>query len=249
MSSKSNNIKVIVPFYNPGVFLDNCVASVMSQKYDNFQVIFVDDCSTDGSFEKLPDDSRCIKIRNTVRKTALENLHNAIMDYCDPNDICVTVDGDDWLSSKNVLSYINEQYNTHDCWVMYGNATWTDGRRGFASAYSPEEFRNVRKAPFRVSHIRTFRAGVYHKILEQDPTFSCLKDSGGNFYRSSYDTAMMFPIMELAGLSKILFNDTILYVYNRNNPISDDKVDQALQTSVHVEVSNKKPLKQIISYE
>ena len=50
----SNRIVVVTPFYNPGEFLEKCVASLMSQKYDNFKVIFVDDCSTDGSFDKLP---------------------------------------------------------------------------------------------------------------------------------------------------------------------------------------------------
>jgi len=245
-----NRIVVITPFYNPGDFLENCVASLVSQKYDNFKIIFIDDASTDSSFDKLPkDDSRVTIIKNEVRKTALENLHNAIMNYCDADDIVVLVDGDDWLSNKNVLSYINETYNKTDCWIMYGQANWTDGRRGFASEYSKEEFSNIRKSPFRVSHLRTFRAGIYQKIQEQDTDFACMKDSSGEFYKMTYDVAIMFPILEMSGPDKVIFNDTILYIYNRNNPISDDRVNQALQTGIHVELSNKKSFNKIENYK
>lgn len=246
----NNKIKIITPFYNPGDFLETCISTVMSQKYDNYQVIFVDDCSTDGSYEKLPkDDPRAIVIKNQTRKTALENIHNAIMHYCDPDDIVLLVDGDDWLPNKGVLSYVDNFYKTHDCWIMYGQAMWTDGRRGFASTYDEESFKNLRKSPFRVSHLRTFRAGLYHKIQEQDPTFSCMKDKNGEFYRMTYDVAIMFPIMEMAGLEKTKFNDSTLYIYNRSNPISDDRVNQQLQWDIHKEISDKQKFKQIQSYK
>jgi glycosyltransferase involved in cell wall biosynthesis len=245
-----NKIKIITPFYNPGEFVEICFNTLMSQKYDNFQVIFVDDCSTDGFFDKLPkDDARAIVVRNETRKTALENIHDAIMNHCDPDDIVVLVDGDDWLPNKNVLSYINDCYNNKDCWIMYGQASWTDGRRGCASQYSEEEFKNLRKSPFRVSHIRTFRAGLYQKIKEQDPNFSCMKDKDGNFYRMTYDVAIMFPIMEMAGFDKVVFNDTITYIYNRSNPISDDRVNQQLQWDIHAEISNKKVFNKIEDYK
>lgn len=245
-----NRLVVITPFYNPGEFLEQCVATLMSQSYDNFHVVFIDDASTDGSFDKLPkDDARVTLIKNDVRKTALENLHNAILNNCEADDIVVFIDGDDWLPNKKVLSYINDFYVSNDCWIMYGQSSWTDGRRGFASAYSEEEFKNLRTGPFKVSHIRSFRAGLYHKIAEQDPGFSSLKDVNGDFYKMTYDVAIMFPIMEMAGFDKVKFNDTILYTYNRGNPISDDRVNQALQTGIHMEISKKTVFRQIESYK
>lgn len=246
----NNKIVVITPFYNPGEFLETCVATLTSQRYDNFKIVFVDDCSTDGSYDKLPkEDSRVVIVKNDTRKTALENIHDAIMNHCEPDDIVALVDGDDWLPNKKTLSFINDFYNQNDCWIMYGQASWTDGRRGFASVYPENEFTNLRKSPFRVSHIRTFRAGLYQKIKEQDPNFNCMKDVDGNFYRMTYDVAIMFPIMEMAGYEKTKFNDEILYIYNRSNPISDDRVNQQLQWSIHNEISNKKPFTKIENYK
>lgn len=241
-----NKIKIITPFYNPGEFLENCVSTLMTQKYDDFKVIFIDDCSNDGSYELLPhSNDKAIIIRNETRKTALENIHDAIMNHCDPEDIVVLVDGDDWLPNKNVLSYINDFYNNNNCWIMYGQANWTDGRRGFASSYSIEEFENIRNSPFRVSHLRTFKAGLYHNIKNQDENFSCLKDNNGDFYKMTYDVAIMFPILEMAGSERVKFNDTILYIYNRSNPISDDRVNQQLQWDIHKEISLKNKFNKI----
>jgi len=122
--------------------------------------------------------------------------------------------------------------------------------RGIARPYeSEEEFNRMRHKPFYISHIRCFRAGLYQNIEKQDPEFKCLKDvNTGEFYKMTYDVAIMYPIMEMAGFDKTKYNDTILYIYNRENPISDDKVNQALQTSIHREINGKPPFSRIKSY-
>ena len=48
-------VSVIVPVYNPGLYLDRCVDSVLGQSLDetDYEAIFVDDGSTDGSPARL----------------------------------------------------------------------------------------------------------------------------------------------------------------------------------------------------
>ena len=48
--SKINNplISIIIPVYNAAHYLDECIASVIRQKYESFELILVDDGSTDG---------------------------------------------------------------------------------------------------------------------------------------------------------------------------------------------------------
>lgn len=246
---KNNPIKVITPFYNAGKFLLKNVRVSTTQRYDNYKIIFIDDCSTDGSWAKIPkNDDRVIAIRNEERKTALENIHDAVMNHCDPEDIVVLMDGDDWFPTRNVLAEVNEFYNDQNCWVSYGQATWTNGQRGFAKPYTFDQFHDLRNSPFLVSHLRTFRAGLYHQIADQDENFSCLKDSEGNFYRMTYDVAIMYPLMEMAGFNKVKYCNKIWYVYNRDNPISDDKVNQQLQWDIHKEINQKKPFRQVQDY-
>ncbi len=278
-----NKIKIIVPFYNPGKFLDRCVNSLLTQDYENFEILFIDDCSTDGSFNKIPavkykgdengellkdengepvieykhpllEKTNCQNVlawRSNERRTALPNLHNGIMNFAtNPDDIVVIVDGDDWLFKKDVLSYINKFYNENpECWMMYGSSKWTNGMKCCAREYTEEEFDNLRKSPFKISHIRTFRAGLYAKIAEQDENYSCMKDSNDNWYQMTYDVAMFIPMLEMAGKGHVFYNDTPLYVYNRENPISDDKVNQQLQWNIHAEILKKKHFNRIETYK
>lgn len=279
---KQNKIKVLVPFYNPGDFLDMCINSVLTQDYPNYEVLFIDDCSKDNSYNKIPactykvdesgnpeldengqliilekhpilEKTKCLNViawRASSRATALPNIHNGIMNFCtDPEDIVVILDGDDWLYSKGSLSYINQFYNDNpECWMMYGSSKWTDGRKCCSSAYPEHEFRHLRAAPFRVSHIRTFRAGLYHKIAEQDPSFSCMKDKNGEWYQMTYDVAMFLPMLEMAGFNHVKHNPKPLYIYNRDNPISDDRTNQQLQWDIHAEINQKTPFKSINDY-
>ena len=44
-------ISVIVPLYNARKYLQEAIDSVLSQTFQDFEVIVIDDCSTDGSWE------------------------------------------------------------------------------------------------------------------------------------------------------------------------------------------------------
>jgi len=245
----NNKINVIVPFWNVSSYITNCVNSIITQKYDNFNVIFIDDKSDDNSWDLLPHDNpRVICIKNDVRKTALENIHLAIMNHCEPESIVVICDGDDMLLNKKVLSTINDLYNQYDPWFLYGQAAWSDGRKGIARPITTEQHlinMRTRYDSFYISHIRTFKAGLYHKIKEQDENFNCLKDKNGNYYKITYDVAMCLVLCELAGVEKIHYNDIPLYWYNIGNPLNDHKIDQSAQINVHLEILQKKPFKKI----
>lgn len=46
-------LTIITPFYNSMEFLEIPMNSVLNQTYQNWEYICVDDCSTDGTLEKL----------------------------------------------------------------------------------------------------------------------------------------------------------------------------------------------------
>ena len=107
-----------------------------------------------------------------------------------------------------VASYINDFYNKNkECWMMYGSSKWTDNRPCCAREYTEEEFKNLRKAPFKISHIRTFRAGLYANVAEQDFDFNCMKDKNGEWYKMTYDVAMFLPMLEMAGKEHVFYNE------------------------------------------
>lgn len=253
-----NKITIVTTFFNPGKYFDNCLSSVLNQKYDNFNWCITDDGSTDGTFEKIPNDKRIIKIKNKERAgDALPNLHNMYLNYCDPESIAVCVDGDDFLVNKHVFSHINKLYNEDDKPMMvYGQCRWYNPEerfkrfeeKGLAYPITDDMFKELRNGlswPF--SHIRTFRAKAYHSIKDQDPNYDCLKDKNGEFLISMGDVAVMLPVAEIVGYKNIKYNDKVLYVYNRENELNIDKVHGSsdIQSKNHLEVNSKPKFKQI----
>ena len=245
-------LKIVIPFYNAESYIEKCLLSVLTQKYDNFHIILINDASTDKSDEIIQGylSDKITYIKNETRMGAMYNHQNAVFNFCNPNDIVVQVDGDDMLYNKNVLSYINDVYYLYDCWMMYGQAIYSNGRAGNAKPYlSKEEFENKRNLPFYVSHIRTFRAFAFHEIKNQDENLSCFKDESGNWYDMTCDVAMMYPLMEVCGYERVFYNSKVLYIYNSDNPICDYKIDLEKQERIHKEILNKKPFKQLMYAE
>jgi glycosyltransferase involved in cell wall biosynthesis len=236
----NNHFLIICCFYNASEFIERCVASILYQNYSNYTVLFIDDASTDKSLDLIPNNSKFIKIRNEENKGLLYNYVTYLPIYANQNDIVVVVDGDDALYDLNVLTFLNNYYNEHNCLVTYGQSLWTDGRKGFARPYKEQEFNNLRKNQFLASHLRTFKYTCFKELTNQDPNFDCFKDNNGNFYMMAGDVATMYPIMEIAGFERVKYIDKILYLYNIQNPISDHMKNQQLQWDINNEINNKK---------
>jgi glycosyltransferase involved in cell wall biosynthesis len=247
---KENKLMVLVPFFNAGPFLDKCVQSLAPQDYPNFEVIFIDDASTDECSQfDVPEGLNARIIRNARRRGALYNLHNAIMEHCSTDDIVVCVDGDDWLSSNDALSYINEQYEKYDCWVMYGQYRDSMGFPGLSAPFaSKDDIKTVRKK-WRTSHVKTFRAGLYQSIQQQDAEFACMKDERGRWLTSATDAAIMFPLVEMAEYERVLFSERVLYVYNRSNPLSHHHNGREKQLANWSWLSEQRPFARVQHYQ
>ena len=61
-------ISILMPTYNVERYVEEAVRSILSQAYQNFELIIVDDCSTDDTFEILQnlakEDHRIVLERN-----------------------------------------------------------------------------------------------------------------------------------------------------------------------------------------
>ena len=86
--------------YNGKSFLRNCIESVLNQTYKDFELIMVDDCSTDNSVETIKSykDDRIHLIENK-RKRYNGGSRNVGIDYALNNldfDYFCFLDSDDW---------------------------------------------------------------------------------------------------------------------------------------------------------
>lgn len=107
-------ISVVVPVYNLERLLPRCMNSLLSQTFHNFEIILVDDGSTDGSSALCdkhvathPNIVRCIHKPNG----GLSSARNAGMNAA-KGDYVIFPDPDDWVEPNYLeqLSILQEQY-------------------------------------------------------------------------------------------------------------------------------------------
>ena len=241
----NTHFTVIIPAYNCENWVEWNLKSVLNQKYENYKIIYVDDCSTDQT---------CVIAENTLSKSGVEyeivsnsqnmkalyNLYTQIH-RAENNSVIVTLDGDDALAGTDVFDKLDIFYSTRDCWMTVGSYMQNDNYMIVSPNVTDQYWsQNIRKVPWSFSHLRTFRKELFCKIKKED-----LLDADGHFYKCTFDRAMMYPMVEMCGKEKVGLINDVLYIYNRHNPISVDRVHRYDQLRIEEVVSQKTPYKKV----
>ncbi|MBE5317744.1 glycosyltransferase family 2 protein [Pedobacter sp. MR2016-19] len=207
-------IHIISAFRNASEFIKCNFDSIKSQTYQNYHLHYVDDASNDCSLELIPNKPFISKKINTDRKYALQNILDVLINsqFSDDDIICF-IDADDYLPHKYVLLTLNQVYQQEETMITYGSMQNHNGNRNIGSKYTKSEFQNVRKSPWRVSHMRSFKYSIFKKYLESDPYLHMLKDSDGSILKMPYDMAILFPLMELVEYHQVIFLSHLTYKY------------------------------------
>lgn len=223
---------IVTASYNNSKWYEWNLDSIFNQEYENWRLIYVDDCSPDGTFDLVKgyvqekgQEHRVTLIRNITRRKALANLYYAIW-LCNDREVVIILDGDDALAHNKVLAYLNNVYSDSNVWLTYGQfREYPSGVHGFCEPMPDWVVQKnmFRKYPIAPSHLRTFYAGLFKHIKTEDLFYN------GDFFPMTYDLAMMFPMIEMAREGHFRFIPDILLDYNTSNPINDHKVSKELQ--------------------
>ncbi|MBI5025864.1 MAG: glycosyltransferase family 2 protein [Nitrospirae bacterium] len=100
------SISVIIPNYNKSATIGKCLEAAFSSRYENFEVIAVDDCSTDNSLEvikKFP--CKLIQLKkhsgaSKARNTGAENSRGEVLFFTDSD--CLLKEDALALASKTI---------------------------------------------------------------------------------------------------------------------------------------------------
>lgn len=106
-----DNIKVsvIVPVYNNSKYIGTTLDSIISQDFDSFEIIIVDDGSTDDSLEVITNKLKDLTIPNTVfhqENMGVSAARNKGIELSN-GDYLVFVDADDYIAPNHLSSLYN----------------------------------------------------------------------------------------------------------------------------------------------
>ena len=129
---KDYKIGIIIPNYNYEHTIEKCLDSIAEQTYKNYEVIFVDDMSTDNSVNiayKYVNKLSNIKIVELKQKRLNGGARNeAYLYLSDDVDYVFCVDSDDWLYDDNVLENINNKLQSQPDVLFGGLAQFKDNK-------------------------------------------------------------------------------------------------------------------------
>ena len=232
--SKENFFSIIIDACNQEDWIERCLNTCLTQKYDNYEVLLVDAVSDDNTFKIAKEyEKKFDKLKVYQHHTRLPQIWNIkwLTELSRPNSIIVSTDGDDWLKNSKVLQKLDEVYN-EDVWITYGTYEEHPYRSvsHIYKEYSKEVIKNYsfREHQWLGSHLRTYRRELFLKIKEES-----FKRADGKWLDTAGDQAFMFPMLEMAA-EKSRYIPEILYVYNVANESRDGAINEPRQ----VEMSN-----------
>lgn len=101
---------IIIPNYNKEQYIEETLNSIFNQTYKNFEVIVIDDASTDNSLEII--NKYDVKLFHTKRKMA-GGARNVGLDHA-TGDYILFLDSDDYFTSPTILEKLANQITNED---------------------------------------------------------------------------------------------------------------------------------------
>jgi hypothetical protein len=230
-------------------YIERCLDSLTAQTDKEWTAAVVLDKHDDAPSKAMLRSTAgiTVAINYDQKRGAMPNIVRSILlQRPDPDDVLVTLDGDDWLNSTDVLAKVRALYDaqsdlllTYGSWVGYPDPNCVNN----SAPYMGAEFVGgiLRKGPWRGSHLRTFKYRLWQKVKDED-----MRGSDGMYYDCAWDLAFMWPMLEMAGYDRVKWVKDPLYVYNRETPHNDEKLRSARQTAFMREIQAKPPYSRVV---
>lgn len=123
-------IGIIVPNFNYEHTIEKCLNSILKQTYTNYEIVFVDDVSTDNSVKiaksLLKEPHKIIELKQKRLNGGARN--EAYLHLSDDVDYVYYIDSDDWLYDENALNQINNKLQSKPDVLFVGLAEYKNGR-------------------------------------------------------------------------------------------------------------------------
>lgn len=173
-------VSVIMPVYNAGDFLVEAIESIVSQTYENWELIVVDDASTDNSWqiikeykERYPNKIKAVRLRKN--RNAGGDVAGEIGFRMAKGELVARMDADD-ISTPDRLERQVRFLQKHKKVDIVGSVAWVINERGeiLGKKLVPTTYEKIKEEFF-----------VFHPLIH--PTVMVRRSSfGKSFYKIDY---------------------------------------------------------------
>lgn len=157
-------VSIIVPVYNIEKYLSRCIDSILFQTYTNFELILVDDGSSDMSGkicdEYMKKDSRISVIHQSNMGVVVARNHAINISS---GDFLVFVDGDDYLEESFLMETVARAISTNS------DIIWTDYFETSQIIKSIPDYEAVRSIEVTVKYLISdiIKGFLWNKLIKR----------------------------------------------------------------------------------
>lgn len=207
----NEKFSILISNYNNGKFIMDAINSVKRQTYPNWELIIIDDCSTDNSVEiykGLEEDDRIHVFFNEHNMGQGYTKHQCVLRA--EGEICGFLDPDDALTEDAVQIMVEEHRKHPDASLINSTRYDTDEHLKVLSVCSyacsipqGQTFLSYRKG---ITHFATFKKKYYEKT-----------EGIGTFMLRAPDHDLFYKLEEVGN---VYYVDKPLYYYRQNTGIN-----------------------------
>jgi len=156
-------VSVATPVYNGESYLEDCIQSVLSQTYQNWEYVIVNNCSTDNSLniarKYAEKDDRIRIVENTEFLPIIANFNNAVKKISPDSIYCKILHSDDLMFGKCIEKMVavaesNASVGIVGSYVLLGDMVVCNGLSYPQTVFSGREVcrrsLNLRSTPGRI---------------------------------------------------------------------------------------------------
>jgi len=233
-----NKFVFVIPYFNCKEDIEKTIFSMLSQSYEEWRAILINDLSTDGTPEIVSEICKSLPERLRSKFTLVDNsekhgeVRNTLVSVknIEDNEIVCRLDGGDWLTENDLLFVLNDVYQDELVAVAWTAHRWSYTPQNISGPLNLKPGQTVYQHPWVSSHLKTFRCGQLKNVPDSN-----FRDEKGDYIMIACDQAVFLPMMHLSHLEgkKLQFVPIIGYHYNidlsnKNLFTSDRSVKQKM---------------------
>lgn len=197
----SPKISVLIANYNNGHFFRDCYESLISQSMQDFEVVILDDCSNDDSYEviyKIIKEDKRFKLCKNDYNRQVGYTKRKLVELAD-SEICGFLDPDDALKPEALEIMVKHHIKYQDKGLIYSNFIYCKENLEEIRIHHAKQVENFGNLDFynlkgEISHFATFKKEIYNKTSGINPYFKIAEDQ--DWYLKLVDVAPSLHINE-----------------------------------------------------
>lgn len=204
-------ISIIVPLYNLEDYIEKCLYSILSQNYQNWECIIINDCSSDNSKELacnfIQKDTRFSYIENTTN-LGLSLTRNKGIDIAKGEYICF-IDADDWIEPNFLTFFIDNIQDSNTLIVQDIVKDYNSHTVVKTQDYINKEFLLPKELKKILSNYKFTQGYAWNKLYN----LSIIRKNNLYFHKNTANEDEIFYFEYLQYISKIKFIEEAQYHY------------------------------------